>query len=93
MALFLAINQIDGNVIQPLVMGNQASVHPVLILMSFLLLGALLGPAGLLLAVPAVIVMMTTLNWTIFDEPSEEAQVEEVEEPIDEGHDEDAQKG
>lgn len=87
LALFLVINQIDGNVIQPLVMGRQANVHPVLVLMSFLLFGGLLGPAGLLLAVPAVILLMTTLNWTVLNEPSEETEVEEVEEPVDKGPD------
>lgn len=67
LALFLLINQIDGNVIQPLVMGSQAQIHPVLILVSFLLLGAFLGPAGLLLAVPAVILIITVLDQVVLD--------------------------
>ncbi len=71
LALFLVINQIEGNVIQPLVMGREADLHPVLVILSFLLLGALLGPAGLLLAVPAVILLMTILNYTVLDKPSQ----------------------
>lgn len=70
LVLFLVINQIEGNVIQPLVMGREADLHPVLVILSFLLLGALLGPAGLLLAVPAVILLMTILNHTVLDKPS-----------------------
>lgn len=61
-ALFLALNQIDGSVIQPLVMGRQADLHPALILASFLVFGGLLGPAGLLLAVPTAIFVMTLLQ-------------------------------
>ena len=74
LVLFLVINQIEGNVIQPLVMGREAALHPVLVILSFLLLGALLGPAGLLLAVPAVILLMTILNHTVLDESSEDEE-------------------
>lgn len=80
LVLFLVINQIEGNVIQPLVMGREADLHPVLVILSFLLLGALLGPAGLLLAVPAVILLMTILNHTVLDKPSQ--GVNEVDEEI-----------
>lgn len=65
------------NVIQPLVMGNQARIHPVLILVSFLLLGAFLGPAGLLLAVPAVILVISILDQTVLDGSLREQQKEE----------------
>jgi len=67
LVLFLVINQIEGNVIQPLVMGSTAQVPPVLVLVSFLLLGGFLGPAGLLLAVPAMIVVLTILDWNVPD--------------------------
>ena len=67
-ALFLALNQIDGNVIQPLVMGRQADLHPATILASFLIFGALLGPAGLLLAVPTAIFGMALLEHTYLRE-------------------------
>lgn len=67
-ALFLVLNQVDGNLIQPLVMGRQANLHPVLILASFLVFGALLGPAGLLLAVPIAIFLMTLLEHTYLRE-------------------------
>ena len=77
LALFLVINQIDGNVIQPLVMGHQAQIHPVLVLVSFLLLGAFLGPAGLLLAVPAAILLITILDQVVLDGSLREKRREE----------------
>jgi len=65
LVIFIAINQVEGNVIQPLVMGTAAQVPPVLVLASFLLLGGFLGPVGLLLAVPVVIVVLTVLDWNL----------------------------
>jgi len=74
-ALFLVLNQVDGNLIQPLVMGRQAKLHPVLILASFLVFGALLGPAGLVLAVPIAIFVVTLLEHTYLREkPDGEGQ-------------------
>jgi len=61
-ALYVVLNQIDGNVVQPLVMGREVSLHPVWILVSFLALGTLLGFAGLLLAVPAAVALATVLD-------------------------------
>ncbi|BBL80055.1 hypothetical protein RxyAA322_19090 [Rubrobacter xylanophilus] len=61
-ALYVVLNQIEGNVVQPLVMGREVSLHPVWILVSFLALGTLLGFAGLLLAVPAAVALATVLD-------------------------------
>lgn len=58
--LFVILNQIDGYLIQPLVMGHEVRLHPVVVLLSFLLLGRLLGTVGLILAVPTL-VFLTTL--------------------------------
>ncbi|HET7478412.1 MAG TPA: AI-2E family transporter [Rubrobacteraceae bacterium] len=61
--LFVILNQIDGYVIQPMVMGHEARLHPVVVILSFLFLGKLLGFAGLLLSVPTAVFLMT-----VFDE-------------------------
>lgn len=57
--LFAILNQIDGYVIQPLVMGREVRLHPVSVLLAFLVLGRLLGAVGLILAVPALVFLTT----------------------------------
>jgi len=83
LVLFVAINQVEGNIIQPLVMGTAARVPPCLVLASFLLLGGFLGPVGLLLAVPAVIVVLTVLDWNLPDGPTGEDDSREKGAPED----------
>ncbi len=45
-ALFVALNRIEGYLLQPLVMGHEVSLHPVTVIVSFLILGTLLGVLG-----------------------------------------------
>ncbi|MBE9009929.1 AI-2E family transporter [Pseudanabaenaceae cyanobacterium LEGE 13415] len=61
--LFLVLNQIDAHLVQPLVMGRQVHLHPVVVILAFLVLGKLFGFLGVLLAVPAAAIVMT-----LFDE-------------------------
>lgn len=44
--------QIEGNLISPQIMGRQLEIHPLTILLLLLVVGSLVGPIGLLLAVP-----------------------------------------
>jgi predicted PurR-regulated permease PerM len=60
--LFLVLNQVDAYIVQPLVMGQQVNLHPVIVILTFLIMGKLLGLAGVLLAVPTVAVVMTLLD-------------------------------
>lgn len=61
--LFIIINQIEGNFLQPQIMGRQVHVPPAMILFSILLLGTLLGPIiGTLLAIPAAVFVVTLLE-------------------------------
>ena len=46
------IQILDGNVLFPLLMGNEVNLHPVLIILSILVFGGIWGFWGLLLAVP-----------------------------------------
>ena len=50
----IAIQQIEGNVMQPLIVARQVSIHPVVVLMSLTAGGATAGLAGAFLAVPVV---------------------------------------
>lgn len=60
--LFLVLNQIDAHLVQPLVMGQQVNLHPVVVILTFLVMGKLLGFIGILLAVPAAAVFVTFID-------------------------------
>ncbi|MBV8753394.1 MAG: AI-2E family transporter [Hyphomicrobiales bacterium] len=63
-ALRLSIDQLFG----PIVLGSAARVHPVVIIFCFLAGGVLFGIVGIILAVPAALVVRTTLA-ILYDEP------------------------
>lgn len=68
-ALFVAINQVEGNLLQPRLMGRQVHVPSALILVSILLLGTLIGPVvGTLLAIPAAVVVVTLVDHLTVEE-------------------------
>ncbi len=53
---YVVIQQIESNLLTPLVMQRAASVHPVVVIASVTMLGAAFGVLGALLAVPAAVV-------------------------------------
>lgn len=55
--LFLVVQQIENNVLVPLIMAHNLKLHPVSILFFVLALGAFVGILGALLAVPAAIIV------------------------------------
>jgi predicted PurR-regulated permease PerM len=67
--LFAALNQVDGNLLRPLVMGRVVRLQPATMLISLLVLGSLLGVVGLLLAVPAAVVVATLIDELSPEEP------------------------
>lgn len=88
--LFLIVDQLDAHVIQPLVMGHQVRLHPVVVLISFIALGQLLGLAGVVLAVPAAVFVAVLLDETILKdggsiEKRDAEQEREKEEPVRQG--------
>ncbi len=62
LVLFLVLNQVEGNFLRPLVMGRAVHLHPAVVLISLLVLGTLLGVVGLILAVPAAVVVATLVD-------------------------------
>ncbi|MEH2182142.1 AI-2E family transporter [Nostoc sp.] len=75
--LFLIMNQIDAHVVQPLVMGQQVNIHPVMVIVTFLVMGKLFGFIGILLAVPAAAVIITFIDEFTLEEPAlEEGDIE-----------------
>ena len=78
--LFLIVDQLDGQLIQPLVMGHQVRLHPAVVLISFLALGSLLGLAGVVLAVPAAAFVAVLLEETVLKKDSDSQEKRESDE-------------
>ena len=51
---FIIIQQIEGNLLQPLVMSRAVDLHPALVIFAILVMGTLFGLIGVFLAVPLV---------------------------------------
>jgi len=51
-ALFVLIQQIEGNILVPRIMSTAMKLHPVPVLFAVVVMGSLTGPIGLLLAIP-----------------------------------------
>lgn len=60
--LYIIIQQIEGNLIQPLVQRRAANLPPVMLLVSIALFGILFGLAGVILAAPLAVVLYVTIN-------------------------------
>jgi predicted PurR-regulated permease PerM len=56
------IHLIEGNVVIPLITANRVHLPPVLTIMSVLVVGKLMGASGLLVAVPALVVVMVIVR-------------------------------
>lgn len=58
----VAIQQLESNIITPLVMAKVAEVHPFITLFAIFLFGGLFGFLGILLALPIVLLIWTTVE-------------------------------
>ncbi|MFN3537149.1 MAG: AI-2E family transporter, partial [Brevundimonas sp.] len=67
--LYLVIQQIEGNLIMPLVQKRMVSLPPVIALFSILIFAALFGPLGVLLATPLAVVVFVLIKGVYLDEP------------------------
>lgn len=61
-ALGFVIHFVENNLVNPLIMQKHASLPPVLTIMSVLICGKLLGPLGLLVAVPGLSVLLVLVR-------------------------------
>ena len=55
--LGVVVHLIEGNLVAPLIMQRQVNLPPVLTILSVLIMGKVLGPVGLLVAVPTVVLV------------------------------------
>ena len=62
-AVIVAIQQLEGNLIYPVVMGRQVELHPVAILLSVTAGGVVAGVLGALFAVPVAAVAWTVISY------------------------------
>ncbi|MBQ3008586.1 MAG: AI-2E family transporter [Oscillospiraceae bacterium] len=60
--LFLVLQQIEGNIIYPRVVGNSLGLPSILVFMSVILGSSLMGVAGMLLFIPSVSVIYTLIK-------------------------------
>jgi len=65
--IMFAIQQLDGNVIQPKLMGGSFSLSPLLVIISVTVGGAYAGMLGMLVAIPIVAVLKDILDGFIED--------------------------
>ena len=56
--LYILVQQIEGNVIIPMVMSRQVSLHPAVIVVGVVVVGRVIGFVGLLVAVPLISAVM-----------------------------------
>ncbi|MBA2349075.1 MAG: AI-2E family transporter [Solirubrobacterales bacterium] len=54
LGVYLLVQQIEGNVIIPVVMSRQVALHPAVIIIGVIVVGRVVGFAGLLVAVPLI---------------------------------------
>jgi predicted PurR-regulated permease PerM len=62
--VLVAVQQIDGTLISPRIVGNSVGLHPVFVMLSIIIGSAYLGLLGMLIAVPiAAIIKMFLIRW------------------------------
>ena len=62
-ALFIAIDQIDGNILRPLIFGREIEMSPGWVLAAILVFGVLFGPViGTFLAIPAAVIIQVAIE-------------------------------
>jgi predicted PurR-regulated permease PerM len=96
LGLILAVQQLEGHVLQPLVMGRAVSIHPLAVVLAIAGGGVLAGIVGALLAVPAVAFLNSAVrvllardqkaevkNLESDDGPRIQAEPDDVEEKVD----------
>ncbi|MCB0933014.1 MAG: AI-2E family transporter [Mycobacterium sp.] len=73
LGLIIAVMQLEGHVLQPLLMGRAVSIHPLAVVLAIAAGGVLAGIIGALLAVPAVAFLNSAVRVLIAADPGAEA--------------------
>jgi len=67
LGLGVIVHLIEGNFVSPLVMSRKVELPPILTIMSVLVIGTLLGPLGLVIAVPTLAATMVLVRRILID--------------------------
>ncbi|KRE27428.1 hypothetical protein ASG82_13525 [Mycobacterium sp. Soil538] len=70
LGLILAVQQLEGHVLQPLVMGRAVSIHPLAVVLAIAGGAVLAGIVGALLAVPVLAFLNSAIRVLIADDPA-----------------------
>lgn len=83
LGLIIAVQQLEGHVLQPLVMGRAVSIHPLAVVLAIAGGGVLAGIVGALLAVPTVAFVNSAVRVLLAGNPvAEQARQEADDGPI-----------
>jgi putative heme transporter len=72
LGLIIAVQQLEGHVLQPLVMGRAVSIHPLAVVLSIAAGAVLAGIVGALLAVPTVAFLNSAVRVLMARDPAAE---------------------
>jgi predicted PurR-regulated permease PerM len=78
LGLIIAVQQLEGHVLQPLVMGRAVSIHPLAVVLAIAGGGVLAGIVGALLAVPAVAFLNSAVRVLVAKDPAAEEAAQEA---------------
>jgi predicted PurR-regulated permease PerM len=77
LGLIIAVQQLEGHVLQPLVMGRAVSIHPLAVVLAIAGGGVLAGIVGALLAVPTVAFLNSSVRVLVARDPAAEEAAQE----------------
>ena len=60
--MFIIVQQVDNNFVTPLVVGESTGLHPLIVMISLLIGGIIMGPIGMLFAVPTAGVLKVIIR-------------------------------
>ena len=60
--VLLVVQQLEGNLVTPNIMGNRLNIHPLTIILLLMIAGALYGFIGILIAIPTYAVLKTLVH-------------------------------
>lgn len=69
LALILIVQQLEGNVLEPIILGRAIHLHPIVVLLSITAGGILLGVLGAFLAVPVAAVIAEAVDYVRSGDP------------------------
>ncbi|WP_123027933.1 AI-2E family transporter [Mycolicibacterium stellerae] len=78
LGLIIAVQQLEGHVLQPLVMGRAVSIHPLAVVLAIAAGAVLAGIVGALLAVPTVAFLNSAVRVLAAKEPEAEVEAQET---------------